>query len=43
MNSTKTNIQCKACKTSITEKGYTDHLKSFTHIQKTTKNNNNNS
>ena len=35
MKSTKTKIQCKPCQTFITEKGYPDHLKSFTHIQKT--------
>ena len=34
MKSTKTKIQCKPCKTFITEKNYPNHLKSFTHIQK---------
>ena len=34
MTSTKTKIQCKPCKTFITEKNYPNHLKSFTHIQK---------
>ena len=34
MKSTKTKIQCKPCKTFITEKSYSNHLKSFTHIQK---------
>ena len=30
MKSTKTKIQCKPCKTFITEKNYPNHLKSHT-------------